>query len=216
MKLTIKSGESVGNALQYLQDFLSKYKEDYPILIGNMNVYITIKGFGNVMCPENEKEFVLSRDGVEDTEPQKFFERQEWAKKGWEKFVSVQLNQRIKAFDAVEADIHYLNTAEKNGRKPATINKRKAQLELNRKILYKADKTVELVQKLNTKFKEGTIKWYFQKKLSSKSLHTYEIVPYIIFGNIDGEYWHFAAYESKWQTPYGSLRKGLPKGYVEE
>ena len=210
MKLTIKSGESVDNALKYLQEFLSARKEEYPILAGNLNIYITMKGFGNLICPENEKEYLLTREGVVDVEQNKVSASQKTALEGWETYVSVQLKKVRKAAEAVSLDEQYLESAEDKNRKPDAIEKRKRQLEKNRSELKEAEATAKLVQKLDTLVKEGKVKWRFLKSMDRKSPYNYEISPYIIFENVDGESWHFVSFESRYETPYGSLRKGLP------
>ena len=40
MKLTIKSGETLENAMKYIQAFFDEMKDEYPILKTNLNGYI--------------------------------------------------------------------------------------------------------------------------------------------------------------------------------
>lgn len=70
MKITIKAGESVENAMKYLQAFFDERKEEYPVLKSHMNVYVNVGGFGDVLCPDNDKILILNHDGAIDAEKQ--------------------------------------------------------------------------------------------------------------------------------------------------
>lgn len=213
MKLTIKSGESVDHAIQYLTEFLLERKEEYPLLKGNMNVYVTLEGFGHRNCPENEKEYILTDEQPIDVELSQLLAKKNEAKEGWKRYLAVQAKKVQSAASAVDLDIRYLETAEGKGRKPETIERRKAQLERNQTDLAQAKEWLELVQSLNEILNQGKIKWYFEKAKSSKSPYTYTITPYIIFEDGDGDNWHFVGFQSRYETAYGTLREGLPHNY---
>lgn len=90
MKLTIKSGESIDKALQYLRAYLEQYKEDYPMLKGNMNVYVTVEGLGNRICPDNEREKALTGEKPIDIDASHILAKRKEAIEGWERYISVQ------------------------------------------------------------------------------------------------------------------------------
>ena len=211
MKITIKNGESVDNALKYLSDFLNERKDEYPILAGNLNIYVSLKGFGELICPENNKDYILTRNGVIDLEETRINESREFALDGWKKYMSAQRKQLDSAKHKVSLDVEYLKTAEKKQRKPETIEKRKMLLEKNRVELENAEKTIQLLNSLNAHVLENKIKWHYLKKCSKNAPYSYNISPSIIFENVNGETWHFTAYKSRYDTPYGFLKKGFPK-----
>lgn len=213
MKLTIKNGESIENALQYLRDYLEKYKEDYPMLKGNMNVYVTLEGFGHKACPDNEREMILTGEQPVDVEASHILAKQKEALEGWKRYISVQYKKVRKASDAVDLDMRYLETAEEKDRKPDAIARRKEQLKQNERLLDKAEQTASLMMLLDARVDEGSIRWYFEKRKSSGSSYAYTITPYIIFEDVDGEDWHFVGFESRYEQAYGSVRPGLPTGY---
>ena len=134
---------------------------------------------------------------------------------GWKTYSAVQFRKVQKAAEAVSLDERYLDTAEEKNRKPEAIEKRKQQLEENRSELKKVEAIAEVVRKCNTLLEEGNVKWFFLKHKGRNKPYTYEISPFIIFENVDGESWHFASFESRYETPYGVLRKGLPSEYKE-
>ena len=209
MKITIKNGESVENALTYLTDFLNAWKDEYPILAGNLNIYVTLKGFGERICPENDKEYVLSCNGIVDLEEAKINEKKEFTLAGWKKYIAAQYKHRDSAAHAVDLDIEYLKSAEKKKRKPETIEKRKRLLEDNRSLLKTAQDNINLLKELNNRVNENKIKWHIVKKVHGKNQYTYDIHAYIIFENVAGETWYFSSYTSKYTTPYGYLTKGV-------
>lgn len=216
MKLVIKSGESVDNALAYLRDFLEGYKEEYPMLKGNMNIYVTLEGFGHRGCPDNEKEYVLTGGDPDDVEERNIGARKEEALAGWKNYVKAQYN-KVKNF-TTELDIamRYIDTAEQKGRKPENVEKRKALVEKSKANLKEAEEMADVVGKLNDLLEAGNVKWYFVKHVSKSSPYNYKITPYIIFEDNAGAAWHFVGYENRYERPYGCLYSGLPNGYEEE
>lgn len=210
MKLTIKSGVTVDKALEYLTDFLSEVKEEYPILKGNMNVYLTLQGLDRRICPENEKEYVLTEEHIVDVEGSRIQVAKNELLEAWERFVQNTGRAVQNAKHKIEVDFQYLGTAEEKGRKPENIEKRKLQLENNQALLKQAKEKQEFVQMLNDCVKTGNIKWYFLKSVSRKSSYDYSIDANIIFHEVDGFTGYFGGYGM-----YRQLHEGFPHGYKE-
>lgn len=126
MKVTIKSGESVENALKYLQEFLEKIKEEYPLLTRNMNVYFNLKGFGELICPENEKEYLLTKSDEIDVDVQLRKDARENLLAFWTDYLRRNTHVRSYSFlqRNIDTDRRYIDTAEAKGRRPDLVKKR--------------------------------------------------------------------------------------------
>lgn len=219
MRLIIKSGESVEHAIKYLTDFLSQRKEEYPLLKSNMNIYVALEGFGHIICPENEKEYILTGEEVIDTEQINIAKSQEAALKGWKAYVSYHSKQVLSASRDVDTGIQHLETAEKKKLKPETIERRKRALEEYRRELKNSQKLAAFIHQLDSLVNEGKIKWFFEKHPQKSAYYIYNLTPNIIFEYMNGdvcEDWYFAGYMSQYETPFGSLHSGLPKGYIKQ
>lgn len=219
MKLIIKSGESVEHAIKYLTDFLSQRKEEYPLLKSNMNIYVALEGFGHRICPENEKEYILTGEEVIDTEQINIAKSKEAALKGWKAYVSYHNKQVLSASRDVNVGIQYLETAEKKGLKPETIERRKHALEEYRCELKKSQELAAFIHQLDSLVTEGQVKWFFEKHTQKSTYYIYNFTPNIIFEYMNGdvcEDWYFAGYMSQYETPFGRLCGGLPKGYIKQ
>ncbi len=214
MKLTIKSGESIENALDYLRKQLEPYKDDFPLLKGNMNVYVTLEGFGHKDCPDNTKELVLSGDEPIDMEKSRVFAARKQALDGWERFYNKNLEDTIRYEAAIESDIRYIETAEEKGRKPENVEKRKKELLKNKAALQGTQEKNKLLVALNERVLSGNVEWLFNKQTKRNATYDYTLNPILVFKGIENRDWHFVYFESRWETPYGTLREGLP--YVKE
>lgn len=208
MKLTIKKGESVESAIQYLTDFLNEYKEEYPILKGDMSVYVTLRGNDNRICPENEKEFILSEEYAVDVEGSRYAAAKENLLRMWKHTISNAARKVQVAQGKIDTDIRYLETAEEKGRKPENIVKRKTQLESNQMALRQAKEAYQWYQKLDTYVQENKVCWYYLKSVSSRSSYQYTLTAHIVFENIDGFTGYFIC-----GNGYSNMREGLPQGY---
>lgn len=205
MKLIIKEGESVENAIKYLQDFLEKYKNEYPILKGNMNIYITLEGFGHKDCPENEKEFILSGNG----DP---VDVEQWRKeKAIEETFSVwkRIQEKHNAsIEWVEKDIkreeEYLATAQEKGKRTDLIEKHQKQLETNKEKLNQLHEYSHYLDQLRDAIRNRRAVLFFNR-YNEKSPYSYELDFYFVFEDIDGADCYINRF---------GLKKGLPNGYV--
>lgn len=213
MKLVIKKGESVDDALQYLQDFLAEYSAEYPKLKSNMNIYITLEGYDRRICPENDKEFILTKEKLIDVEGEELEKKKLLALRSWQVFLLSQKDDVKRAEKNVTLDLRYINSAEERGRKPEAIEKRKELLAKNQKIL-KDEKDYNLfLKELNSLVEKNEIKWFFRKFISRKSAYDYTITPYIVFENDSIGCWYYEMYEDRrnsWCYSPGKLKKGHP------
>lgn len=204
MKLTIKSGESVDNALKYLQDFLTQYKEEYPMLMGNMNVYISLKGFGDCVCPENDENHILTGSGAVDVERVRKEEAKKVTLEGWKAYVRFEMLRPTKIEECIQREIDYLKSAEKKGRKPQTIEQHKSRLEELRTALPAAEEMNVLIKKLDEYVESEKYYWTFQKYATKNQPYNYMFYATMIFDDVDGYYSQFKGYRHK-HGCFGSL-----------
>jgi len=66
MKIVVNKGESIENAMKSIKDFFEKDYSDYPILKNTLNLYVTLKNGEGQICPDNEKEYILSKGHAKD------------------------------------------------------------------------------------------------------------------------------------------------------
>ncbi len=216
MKLIVKSGESIEHAIQYLSDFLKKYEDDYFLLKGNMNIYITLEGVGHTPCLDNDKEFVLSAEDPEDVERNNIQFAKEKVLAGWKRFFVHECKKVQSSAGDVEFERRYIESAEKRGLKPVTIERHKSILLSCEKKHEEVKRNVNLLLKLNEIIEKEEAIYHFVKFQKGNALYSYTITPYIIFENVDEKFYHFVGYESKYKTYYGYLQSGLPHGYSFE
>lgn len=221
MRLKVKYGESVDNAIRYLQAFLEQYKDDYPILESNLNIYITLKAADEKRCPDNEREFILTESASIDAEQAKNAKYQAEALTSWTQFFHHKEFLYHRLLHNIEMDQDYIDTAEEKGRSPENIEKRRKQLEKAQERLINENQRMAFVKLLNDQIEEKQVKWLFLKCMLPNQHYDYYIQSYIIFENVAGESWHYVA------PPYGQpfepytndskyLKKGLPDAITKQ
>lgn len=213
MKLTIKSGESIENAINYLINFLEQYKEDYPILKGNMNVYLTLKGFGSRNCPDNEAEFILSETLPVDVEASSRMAKIKELTDTWKSFYNTHEAHRVMAARNVKKCINSLNQAIERGLTQRTIERRDDALVSSNKTLSKADEYFQFLTVLNDRIVKNEVQFYVVKNIGSRSSYDYTFTAYIIFENVEGKNYYFSAHTNKYKASCGELYNGLPECY---
>ncbi len=217
MKLTVKSGESIEHAVQYIQDFLEKYKEEYPLLRGNMNLYISLEGVGHRDCPDNDREFILTEEAPVDVEANRIAEKKKETLMGWARYLSSKRKELQKAMFALESARSSWDAAVKKGLKEETIANRKLNIQQCQDSLKAIEQNVRLAEKLDDYVEDGRFKWFFVKHGAAKTPYTYKLIPHMIFTTKAGENYYFVGYESLYnKAPYGGLNPGLPHGYEQE
>lgn len=216
MKLTINSGESVDHAIEYITDFLSSLKEEYPLLKGNMNIYITLEGFGHKYCPENCKEYILTGETIEDVEHHRICEAKEMLKCAWKKYVQSETNRFLVAANKVTSAESSLTSAVTRKLTEKTIELRKKNVAHAQDLLTDARGRCDIVLKLNKAVEDGNAILYTEKKVKDKkTVYSYTITPYFIFEDIDGYTGYFRAQKSQ-TSVYGYLEEGLPYNYKKQ
>ena len=213
MKLVIKEGESVENAIKYLQNFLLPLSENYPLLKSNMNVYLTLEGFGHKLCPDNDEELVLLGDGVEDLVEMKTQSSKSFTLSAWENYVTNLHYQVSSSRRCVNNAAERLASAEKRGLKPATIERYKAALEWENDFLKEHLRILQIAERLNELVLAGKFQWYFTKGPTTANPNGNTIRAYIIFDRGTSSCCYFSSYSAKRGKPTGSLRSGTPTGY---
>jgi len=64
VKIVVEQGTSMDETLELVVSFLKNNYSDYSLLKGNLNMYITLKNDLGQVCPDNEREFVLSHNKI--------------------------------------------------------------------------------------------------------------------------------------------------------
>lgn len=212
MKLSIKSGESVDHAIQYLSDFLHTVKDEYPILKGAMNIYITLEGFGHKDYPENNKEYILTGESIEDVESQRIRESEKTLKGEWEKFCEYEAEKYLSVAKKVSYAKSALESAEKRNLTSKTIEQRKKNVAHAQNLLVDARARLDIILKLRQAVEHNQAILYTEKIINGKMIYSYTITPYYIFRDIDGYTGYFLVRQYK-SNSYGQLCTGLPYNY---
>lgn len=209
MKLTIQRGESIENAIQYLQDFLENKKQEFPILHENMSIYFELKGFGERFCPDNKKNYILKENGPVDVDTLRQKTAKEATLDGWKRYLRHQCKNLGLIKSKIADEVRYLSVAEKMGRKPETIARHEHQLEAHQSDLLEAQSRNRLLQTLNDCVQSGNFKWFFAKDVLKQQPYNYTFRAGMFFENSDGFTGYFIGYRSEYGN-WGSLRSGLP------
>ena len=129
MKLVIESGITVDEAIDLLKMFFDEQCADYSYLKSKMNVYVDLKNDNRQICPNNEKEFVLSGKKVVDileNEQQNIFLAM--LDRLHDDLQVLKRRCEIEE-ENISKDQKYLDTAEEKGRKKDRIEQRKGELQ---------------------------------------------------------------------------------------
>lgn len=215
MKITIKRGESVQNASQYLLEFLTQYEEQYPILKSDMNVYVTLTGFGSRICPENEKEYILSQNGVRDVEAERIAEAKEKLINEWNRYIKCVRKCAENVEKQLKSDMEYLETAVEKKRKPEMVERRRKAFEKKREDYKSLSAYCALLEELEEmRIKAAGVRWHFIKINQPKMTYVYTLKPYLIFVNTEGTAWHFQGFGGRYDV--APLKKGMPPELQDE
>lgn len=188
MKLRIKKGLNLSNALELIKDFFEENCSEYDILKGDLNMYVTLKNRDNEVCPLNDKEYRMSDEEIVDVFEEGRKEALDEVLQDWEMYYD-SVKYRVKCIERkIRLDREYLSTAEEKGRSPKNIEKRKIELEKHLEEDYlslrKFEYTAELDEKIKSKeakiwFVQYTTKMHYQYSIRagisfSEDLHFYD------------------------------------------
>ena len=205
MKLTIKKGESLDHAIKYLQEYLEQYKEEYPILKGDMNIYVTLEGFGHRVCPENERELVLTGEETVDIAQNRKEKAYAKVKNTWNRVLMGNAAKIREVQHDIKRDKEYLATAAEKGKRADLIEKREKLKAKHEAELDELTQMYLLLQRFNNALEEGRAVIYYVKRSRSKSAYSYILDCMIVFDNIDGLY--------GFCDEYGFHKGSLPYSY---
>ena len=202
MKLIIKQGECLDNALQYLQDYLAQFKEEYPILKGNMNINVNLEGFDHRVCPENEGELVLTGENTFDLSQSRKDEAFNEVLNVWKREMEWNAREIKNTHIDIERDNYYLATAEEKGKRQDLIDNRKKQLAENEEWLESLTQQSLIFNKFDNALVNGNARIHYVKHKMGNSVYTYTMECIIVFDNIDGLYGYCDRHGFKTGLPY--------------
>ena len=155
MKLVIEGGITVDEAIELLRSFLNEQCAGYPYLKSKMNIYVDLKNDNRQICPNNEREFVVSGKKVLDileNEQQNIFSELLYRLHDYVKFFKQQCESN-------EQDIarnqKYLDTAEEKGRKKERIEQRKEELQKHLEKRLELQRKIYLYECIISEINEG-------------------------------------------------------------
>lgn len=200
MKLVINRGTTVKSAIEQISDFLESNYASYPVLKSNMNVYITLDNSNGQVCPDNEKEFVISANGVKDTQAEMKKRALKKALDKWQIFYN-HCKSDIKSCEAnIQRDVNYLETAKEKERKAINIEKRKLEFEKNTKQLEKSKGIYDTVRILDKALEEHKCLFHFFVS-TGRNKYQMSMECVLVWEDIEGYTCHFT---------HGKLRDGKP------
>lgn len=185
MKIVLDKGEKLENAIKYLSDFLSEYCSDYPILKGKLNLYLTLKNSKNQICPDNEKEYIISDGQVIDVLDENEKDAFNTILDLWNDYFKYYKRQTLKIRKSIENDEVYINTAEEKQRKKENLEKRIVEYEKHKLSLAESEEFEETLVLLNSSILENRIKVFYIKNEYGSS-YKYKLDVVFVFENING------------------------------
>ena len=201
MKIIINKGENIKNAINLLNNFILENYSEYPILKNTLNIYITLKNESDEVCPDNEKEYMLTNNYIIDILKERKQQALDELLIYWDHFRNRLSREIEKIENYIKLDENYINTSIEKNRKKENIEKKKKIYEKNKKDLDLLIKNKNFIDILNSKIIENKIKIKFIKENSINSIYNYNLNVSIIFENIDNENYYF---------DNNGLHKGLP------
>ncbi len=192
MKLVIESGITVSEAVEQLKMFFSGQCADYPYLKSKMNVYVDLKNDKRQICPNNEKEFVLSN--------QKFVDVLEKEQQGifvdmLNRLLSrmrVLIQQCVCEEQSIAKDQKYLDTATEKGRKKERIAQRKNELLEHQKKYMELQSRIRIYKCIINAINEGQ----FERQVSVRTEKQYgrnnRVYEMILSGQLDDFKWNYS------------------------
>lgn len=127
MKIVCEKGHDARKMMKILMDFIEEETLGYPTLKEDMKIEITLKNNINQINPNNEREFYFGQKELDkkEEEEEEESELDYYLKEHWEMFILQNIGSLMKE---IETDRSYISTAEKNGRSPENIERRKKAL----------------------------------------------------------------------------------------
>lgn len=203
MKIVINKGENIENAMKSIQEFLTENYSDYPILKNTLNLYVTLKNGEGSICPDNEKEYIISKGHAKDVIAEDKNLALDERRYQWEMYVYRSQREVLNLRKSIEVDENYINTAEEKNRKKEIVEKRKREYENRKEKLKQAQELESLFYFLNSLVREDRMITMFIKNTFG-STYKYKIEVVYIFDNINGYTGFF-----DWK----GLHNGLPSYY---
>ena len=179
MKLVIESEATVDAALKQIKMFFDTQCADYPYLKGKMHIYVDLKNDKRQICPDNEKEYVISEEEVVDVLEQEKLDLFYKMNDKLEYDLQCLLKQRKDKEREITRDKRYLDTAEEKGRKIERIENRKIALQVHIEQLAELQNRIHeyhtVISAINDGQFECNVKIRTEKKYG-RNKRTYEMI----------------------------------------
>lgn len=148
MKINIKKGQDINEAVESFKKFLEKNTAGYNILESDMNIYLTLQSEDGDVCPLNDRNFIMIDKEIMDVDSRiRTVVRRELTSNGL-KYIDNQIKEIQKLPKLVEkAEKQYIDSVEKK-RKSETIKKNKEELEVLEYRLSKMDENIAYWEKV--------------------------------------------------------------------
>lgn len=203
MKIVINKGETIESAMKSIKEFLLENYSEYPILKNTMNTYVTLKNAEGQICPDNEKEYVLSKGQATDVFTKDKMISLDKRLSEWECFVHQHKRDLLTLKKNLDADKKYIDTAEEKGRKVETVEKRKVEYKKNKLKLEKGKEKENTIDFLDSLIQENRMQILYIKSTDG-SPYKYTLETIFVFNNINGYVGYF---------DHRGLHEGLPSYY---
>jgi len=203
VKIVVEQGTSMDETLELVVSFLKNNYSDYSLLKGNLNMYITLKNDLGQVCPDNEREFVLSHNNVVDVVRVAKEQAYKDALRAWDFYIAgidweiSRINKRLKT------NMKYIDSAVVENRKQENVDKRIAENSQLKKRLDVVERDMFIVRSLDNVLRNGSCDKIFIQHTYG-SVYKYDIECVFIFKDVEG----FTGYFKKGSLRVGELNLG--------
>lgn len=185
MKIVIKEGTTIENAIKLLSDFLMENYTTFPVLKGNTNIYITLRNNNGQICPDNQQEFHLSDDGIRNETEAEEERAVRDCMMHWKAYLMHMDWKKEQVEKKIQKDLRYFETAEERGRSQENISKRQVEYQKHLEKLEETKKTINFLAELDNAVSENRHTVHITK-YTGKTPYTYTLSVVFQFVNVNG------------------------------
>ena len=191
MKISVPQGETLENALAYLDGYLSQYKDTYGVLRGRLNLYISLESEDHTLCPDEECNIELTGEGAYDLDESKFDAVKFVVLQRWKRYVNAVRSRP----DLLQAKVYrvqkILDASGGLDLSEEVVQKRQEDVEEAIQCLEEALKERELVNTLEQRIKDNEFRWILQRLGEEGDYKEFYPAAYLFFEDKDrGTYYY--------------------------